>query len=260
MIDMKALVQRAGAELEAAKQRAFSHVSHPTEGVWEEQVSDSTGISHFPTFPTRKQDTLSKNDELPAIDGAASAEGVARRVSSYRWEKWEKWEKPENRAGSAHSRVGNEWERVGNADGVLSLRDERLRRQEPVDFALLPNDLPAPAGEWAAKFSALDPRVDPCANLRSGDWPAIRYMVFDFLARQAASAIELGWSELELFGVHPVVGAARPDCCGALIVLSLAQMPVVSEIEPDLIRGRGGLTFRRRPLGAIDSVPIWAVT
>src|SRR4051794_12291882 len=57
----------------------------------------------------------------------------------------------------------------------------------------------------------------------------------------------------ELFGVHPVVGARRVDCCRALMVSSGNP---IAEIAPDLIRYANGLAYRRTPPGG-PTVPVW---
>jgi hypothetical protein len=64
----------------------------------------------------------------------------------------------------------------------------------------------------------------------------------------------MGWSTVELFGVHPIVGVRRVDCCGALMV---SGGTAVAEIAPDLIRYANGLAYRRTPAGG-PSLPVWA--
>jgi len=64
----------------------------------------------------------------------------------------------------------------------------------------------------------------------------------------------MGWSIVALFGVHPVVGVSRVDCCGALMVSSGSP---IAEVTPALIRYRNGLAYRRTPPGG-PSVPVWA--
>ena len=40
----------------------------------------------------------------------------------------------------------------------------------------------------------------------------------EFLDRWASVAVDLGWTTLDLFGVHPEAGIIRPDYCGALVM------------------------------------------
>jgi hypothetical protein len=65
----------------------------------------------------------------------------------------------------------------------------------------------------------------------------------------------MGWSTVELFGVHPIVGVRRVDCCGALMV---SGGTAVAEIAPDLIRYANGLAYRRTLAGG-PSLPVWQV-
>jgi hypothetical protein len=58
---------------------------------------------------------------------------------------------------------------------------------------------------------------------------------------------------VELFGVHPALGAIRVDCAGALM-LSVAGR--VLAVEADLIRYANGLACRRS-FGSGASVPVW---
>ena len=64
----------------------------------------------------------------------------------------------------------------------------------------------------------------------------------------------MGWSIVALFGVHPVVGVSRVDCCGALRVSSGSP---IAEVTPECIRYRDGLAYRRTPPGG-PSLPVWA--
>jgi len=76
-----------------------------------------------------------------------------------------------------------------------------------------------------------------------------------FLANHAEAAAGMGWTTPELFGVHPVVGVRRVDCCGALM---LSNGSLIAEMRPDLILYANGLAYLRRPPGG-PSVPVWQV-
>jgi hypothetical protein len=79
------------------------------------------------------------------------------------------------------------------------------------------------------------------AGLPDRAWAQIRMNVIWFDAEHAAIARELGWTDIDLFAVHPIVGAARVDCCGALI---LARSRVV-RVDLTFIRYANDLTFRK---------------
>src|SRR3954449_9806574 len=98
---------------------------------------------------------------------------------------------------------------------------------------LRPTTLPAwPTGSRASP--AWPPR-DPCPGFRTGQWLSVHAAALDFLANTAETAAALGWSTVALFGVHPVVGVRRVDCCGALMVSSGSS---IIEVTPALIRYR----------------------
>jgi hypothetical protein len=71
--------------------------------------------------------------------------------------------------------------------------------------------------------------------------------------RHGEHAERHGWTAVKLFGVHPVVGVIRVDCCGALMLCSAGQ---VASVEADLIRYVNGLVFRRASVANL-AVPVW---
>src|SRR3954468_19245900 len=115
-------------------------------------------------------------------------------------------------------------------------------------FGLSP--APAPAADhttlmadWKQGLARLAPTRAPCPGFRTGQWPRVH------------AAAAMGWSTVALFGVHPVVGVRRVDCCGALMVSNGSP---ITEVTPECIRYRNGLAYRRTPLGG-PSVPVWQV-
>lgn len=83
-------------------------------------------------------------------------------------------------------------------------------------------------------------------------WAGIAANLHCFEAEHGAEAAALGWNDLDLYAVHPIVGAARVDCCGALI---LARRPVVA-VEPSLIRYTDGLAYRKAHFTG-PVLPVW---
>ncbi|WP_244479990.1 hypothetical protein [Methylobacterium sp. Leaf94] len=82
---------------------------------------------------------------------------------------------------------------------------------------------------------------------------AMHEAAIEFLDRYADQAVALGWSTLDLFGVHPQAGTIRPDYCGAMV---LSGEKVSSVLADRIVFER--TTHRRdkpgRPSGA---VPLW---
>jgi hypothetical protein len=106
---------------------------------------------------------------------------------------------------------------------------------------------------WREAILGLSPDHDPCPGFRPGAWARVWANALDFIDRHEAEAHSLGWTAEELFGVHPVVGAVRVDCCGALMLPNAGR---VLAVEAELIRYVNGLAFRRG-IGASPSMPVW---
>ncbi|MGV7034827.1 hypothetical protein [Methylobacterium symbioticum] len=77
--------------------------------------------------------------------------------------------------------------------------------------------------------------------------------MLDFLDRFGEQGQDLGWTDLNLFGVHPVIGTGRVDHCGALI---LATKP--AEWMDATRINLGNTTYSRDKPGMPRGVPIWA--
>jgi hypothetical protein len=120
-----------------------------------------------------------------------------------------------------------------------------------------PEAPPAPALDgppgWREKLAALDPDTAPCPGFRLDAWARVQANGLDFLHRHGAEAERHGWTDVELFGVHPVVGVIRVDHVGALM---LAVGGRVESVEAEAIRYAGGLVYRRSAVPAA-AVPIW---
>ena len=106
--------------------------------------------------------------------------------------------------------------------------------------------------EWKQGLARLTPDRAPCPGFRAGQWPRVYAAAIDFLANQAEATAGMGWTTLEMFGVHPVVGVRRVDCCGALMV---SNGSLIAEVAPDLIRYANGLAYRRALPGG-PSLPV----
>jgi len=137
------------------------------------------------------------------------------------------------------------------SDDILNEPEQREREPEQQPQPLPPD----PVERWRTCFARLDPRRDPCAGFRAGDWARIHGAGSTFLAGPfVKQAIAAGWTERELFGVHPAVGIARSDACGAL--MSSRGVPV-TQVTPQLIRFANGLAVYKARLSVGDSVAVW---
>src|SRR3954468_13262120 len=127
----------------------------------------------------------------------------------------------------------------------------RFRRAKVATVTALPS-YPL-ALEWFKNFRRLSPAPDPCPGFSRGQWARVRAAAVAFLAHHAEAAAGMGWTTLELFGVHETVGVRRVDCCGALMV---SNGSAVVEIAPDMIRYANDLKYRRSPPHG-PCVPVW---
>jgi hypothetical protein len=116
-----------------------------------------------------------------------------------------------------------------------------------------PKLVPADPQAWRAAFLNLRPSVVPCPGFTLQSWGGAHEACVEFLDRWADEAASLGWTTLEVFGVHPEVGTIRPDFCGAM-VLSAERVSAITDKHMRF----GNMTFYRdkpgRPNGA---VPLW---
>jgi hypothetical protein len=115
-----------------------------------------------------------------------------------------------------------------------------------------------PVERWRQGFARLDPRRDPCAGFRTGEWPRIHNVIRTFLASPFVKhAADHGWTDRELFGVHPVVGVARPDCCGVL--MTNGRGAPVTRVTPMFFQF-GNLVGRKATLNLSNSIEVWKWT
>ncbi|MCC0808435.1 hypothetical protein FPV16_19835 [Methylobacterium sp. W2] len=108
---------------------------------------------------------------------------------------------------------------------------------------------------WREAFLGMKPSVVPCPGLTPAGWQAVHAASLDFLDKHADEAGRLGWTTLQLFGVHPDLGVIRSDFCGAMVLSG----DLVSKVETDFIRFERTRYFRDVPGRPKGAVPIWAV-
>jgi hypothetical protein len=102
------------------------------------------------------------------------------------------------------------------------------------------------AAEWATAYLGLL-RASYPTGWPPRVWAQLLDDMGDFLSTWATPAIEVGWSELDLFGVHHAVPRARFDVMG-LVPLLDGKRVIAMEQSTAVIQGRGGrdLRFYRR--------------
>ena len=89
-------------------------------------------------------------------------------------------------------------------------------------------------------------------------WEALREDAYRFLRDHAAQAHELGWTALDLFGVHPEKPWIRFDCMGLVPVLNGGAVAALSDTEAVIEKPSGAhMTFRRRGQASTGICLIW---
>ncbi len=99
----------------------------------------------------------------------------------------------------------------------------------------------------------------PCpASCPEARWEALREDAYNVLRDWASRAHELGWTALDLFGVHRERPWARFDVMGLIAVLGGARVMALSDTEAVIEKPSGAqLTFRRRGQVPDETCLIW---
>jgi hypothetical protein len=99
------------------------------------------------------------------------------------------------------------------------------------------------AGELQDRLAQLAEAPAPAGYLRDRWLGAVRGAVA-FSEQWTEAALQLGWSPLDLFGLHPVAPAARYDCKGLAWLLERDAEVVEITAEAATIRMRSGSLLR----------------
>ncbi len=143
----------------------------------------------------------------------------------------------------------------------------RAHKAEVIDFLTRPvarvvllHCPPGVPGEWVQGVADLLAMARP-VSCPDAKWLVLREDAYTFLRDHAARAHGLGWTALDLFGVHRTRPWVRFDCMGIVPLLNGAKVTALSDIEAVIEKPSGAqLTFRRR--GQVPDVTclIWELT
>ncbi|UPJ63520.1 hypothetical protein [Bradyrhizobium sp. 191] len=116
----------------------------------------------------------------------------------------------------------------------------------------------APA-KWHAILAELK-RRDPVEWLPADRWQGILSDAESFLSGWGSAAHSLGWTALDLFGVHPIAPAARFDAMGLILIQNGGPILTLTASTTTMRRASGAVLTYRRPdqIGAIllsESLP-----
>jgi hypothetical protein len=105
---------------------------------------------------------------------------------------------------------------------------------------------------WHTVLAAMEGRHCP-ERISSDRWQEVIADGETFLARWGSAAHSLGWTALDLFGVHPSAPAARFDVMGLLLLVQGGAVVALTADAATIRRKTGALLTCRRPVapGAI---------
>ncbi len=143
----------------------------------------------------------------------------------------------------------------------------RAHKVEVIDFLTRPiarvvllHRPPGVPEVWVQGVADLLAMARP-ASCPDAKWQALREDAYRFLRDHAGRAHELGWTALDLFGVHREQPWVRFDCTGLVPFLSGAKIVALSDTEAVIEKPSGAqLTFRRRGQVPDETCLIWELT
>lgn len=144
---------------------------------------------------------------------------------------------------------------VPSAEGVASDPADHTGADFEERAAIIEHDGGIPR-EWAEGFARLD-AMKPLAGFHQDRWRQLIDDAGRFIDRWAATAAAMGWSAVDVFGLHPRAPAARYDGMGLVPLISGGEV-VAIEVGHATIRTPGGscLTYYLRRQTS-TGVPVW---
>ena len=100
--------------------------------------------------------------------------------------------------------------------------------------------------EWHAILAGLK-RRGPADWLSHEQWRGLLSDAENFLTRWGSAAHLLGWTSLDLFGVHPIAPAARFDVMGLIPILNGAEVLALTSQTATMRRASSAVQTYRRP-------------
>jgi hypothetical protein len=100
--------------------------------------------------------------------------------------------------------------------------------------------------EWHAILAGLK-RCGPADWLSHDQWSGLLSDAENFLTRWGSAAHLLGWTALDLFGVHPIAPAARFDVMGLIPILNRAEVLAITSQTATMRRVSSAVQTYPRP-------------
>ena len=89
--------------------------------------------------------------------------------------------------------------------------------------------------------------ASPADWLSAEQWRGLLSDAENFLSRWGGAAHLLGWTSLDLFGVHPIAPAARFDVMGLIPILNGAEVLALTSQTATIRRLSGAIQTYHRP-------------
>lgn len=114
--------------------------------------------------------------------------------------------------------------------------------------------------ELAGGLARLCARADPPRDITPERWREMKKTARIIAVEWAASALALGWSNLDLFGLHPAAPLNRVDGMGLAFLLTPADSIAALSADKAKIKRANGVeqTFQRETLSP-ESAPAWEI-
>ena len=140
----------------------------------------------------------------------------------------------------------------------------RAHKAEVIDFLTRPIArvvlLHCPPGVPEARVQGVaDLLAMACpASYPAERWNILREDAYRFLRGWGARAHDLGWTAIDLFGVHPEKPRIRFDCMGLVPLLNGARVTALTDTEAAIEKPNGArLMFHRRGRVPDEACLVW---
>lgn len=121
-------------------------------------------------------------------------------------------------------------------------------------YKMLIGDFDAVRDRWASLIDAMQPTTRLAEKLRTRSSELLN-------AEWLPRAVESGWSERQLFGIHPTAPKVRVDAEGLVTAIILASWPLrlldLNMEAAQLITLSGSVLVHPRKLNCSHAVPLW---
>jgi hypothetical protein len=151
-----------------------------------------------------------------------------------------------------------EWRRdLSGAGDRIFLRDQAHTESVPTVATVTTNfkRVPAFADVLFARLAAMR-AADPPEGFSFAAWRQLCIDGDAFVRRWAAQTASLGWTDLDIFGVHSSSPAGRVGCWGLALLIQGGEVDSLT-IDRAVIRRRSGAKLTWRRCDAVQRVPIW---